>query len=99
ALGYWRRPDLTAKTFEELPDGRRRVFTGDRGRRRPDGLLEHLGRIDHMVKVAGQLVDLGEVTAALQGQDGVADAVAVSEADARGDVRIQAYVVAQPGQD
>ncbi|MEN6540450.1 MAG: amino acid adenylation domain-containing protein, partial [Mizugakiibacter sp.] len=49
ALGYLNRPELTAERF--LPDpfrnapGARLYRTGDRGRWKPDGTLEHLGRL------------------------------------------------------
>lgn len=60
ALGYWGDPELTKRTFAALPDGRRRMRTGDRGRLRDDGALELLGRLDHMVKTAGYRVELGD---------------------------------------
>ena len=41
-----------------MPTARRTVRTGDRGRLRPDGMLEHLGRMDRQMKINGQLVDL-----------------------------------------
>jgi non-ribosomal peptide synthetase component F len=50
ALGYWRDPELTAAHFFVEPDGRRGFRTSDCGRWRPDGLLEHLGRLDTRVK-------------------------------------------------
>lgn len=93
ALGYWHRPALSAKTFAVLPDGRRRVRTGDRGRLLADGSLEHLGRLDHVVQVSGNRVELGEVEAALQGLAGVAAAAAVTYEDAGGNTRLRAFVV------
>ena len=40
--------------------------TGDLGRWRPDGQLDHLGRIDDQVKVKGFRVELDGVAAALE---------------------------------
>jgi amino acid adenylation domain-containing protein len=93
--GYWRRPDLTAAAFMADPQGgAARVYrTGDLGRLRPDGCLEHLGRRDFSVKVRGQRVDLGEVERALVDL-GVGEAVVVGREDGAGDVRLVAYVTA-----
>ncbi|HBL25582.1 MAG TPA: non-ribosomal peptide synthetase, partial [Acidobacteria bacterium] len=65
ALGYWRRPDLTAERF--LPDplgsrpGGRLYRTGDLARHRQDGSVDYLGRSDHQVKVRGVRIELGEI--------------------------------------
>ncbi len=96
-LGYWRRPELTARTFSVLPDGTRRVRTGDAGRWRRDGLLEHLGRLDHVVKVSGHRIDLGDIEANLRTVKGVASAAAAAYEDAEGNTRLLAFAVAQPG--
>jgi acyl-coenzyme A synthetase/AMP-(fatty) acid ligase/thioesterase domain-containing protein/acyl carrier protein len=96
-LGYWRRPDLSGKTFEPLPDGRRRCHTGDRARIAPDGLIELHGRLDHVIKVSGQRIELGEVETVLRTVDGVAAAAAAGRVDSDGNVRLCAYVVAARG--
>ncbi|MFF5229297.1 amino acid adenylation domain-containing protein [Dactylosporangium sp. NPDC000521] len=95
ALGYLRRPRLTADRF--VPDpwgppGARMYRTGDRARRLADGTLEFLGRLDTQVKVRGHRVELGEVETVLAGCPGVAAAVAAVRDDA-----LAAYVTARPG--
>jgi acyl carrier protein len=97
ALGYWNRPEETARRFGTSGDGRSYVRTGDLGRLRPDGLLEHFGRMDDMVKVSGHRVMLSEVEGALGLLPDTAAAAAVSQPDGRGEDRIVAYVVPQPG--
>jgi acyl-coenzyme A synthetase/AMP-(fatty) acid ligase/thioesterase domain-containing protein/acyl carrier protein len=97
AVGYWNDPGATAKAFETLPDGRRRMRTGDRGRLREDGSLELLGRLDHMVKIAGNRVELSDIEFALRAQEGVAQAAATTYIDHTGALRLTAFVTATPG--
>jgi acyl-coenzyme A synthetase/AMP-(fatty) acid ligase/thioesterase domain-containing protein/acyl carrier protein len=97
ALGYWRRPDLTESVFTLMPSGYREVRTGDGGRIRADGMLEHLGRLDHVVKISGNRVELGEVEHSLARLDGVAAAAASTYTDETDHVRLTACVVARPG--
>ncbi len=94
ALGYWRRPDLTAAAFLPDPDGEdaRIYLTGDLGALRPDGCLVHMGRKDLQVKIRGQRVEIGEVEAALRALPAVRLA-AVHARAARGEPRLVAYVV------
>ncbi|MFF5336527.1 amino acid adenylation domain-containing protein [Streptomyces sp. NPDC013181] len=100
ALGYHRRPGLTARQF--VPDpygppGSRLYRTGDLGRRRPDGALEHLGRIDQQVKLRGLRIEPGEIEAALRALPPIAEAAVVVREDTPGDKRLAAYVVTEDG--
>jgi thioesterase domain-containing protein/acyl carrier protein len=61
---------------------------------RPDGLLEHLGRLDTRVKVRGAMVATSEVEIALMRLDGVADAAVIAVDGDDGGTRLVAYVVA-----
>ena len=74
ALGYFNRPDLTARAFRPGPHGRVLYHTGDRARMRPDGVVEFAGRIDRQVKIGGRRVALDEVEAELRREPGVRDA-------------------------
>ena len=63
AEGYWKKPELTAKSFVEcsfLP-GQKMYRTGDLARYNEDGELEYLGRIDTQVKLRGFRIEMGEI--------------------------------------
>lgn len=102
-LGYLDRPDLTADRFiadpfAAHPSGAtppRLYRTGDRGRWRSDGVLEHLGRLDHQIKLRGFRIEPGEVEAALLACDGVAEATVLVREDQPDDRRLVAYAVAR----
>ncbi|GAA4008833.1 amino acid adenylation domain-containing protein [Sphingomonas humi] len=89
--GYWRDPGRTADRFVRLSGDEQAagIFyrTGDLARRLPDGTYVYLGRTDHQIKVQGYRVELGEIEACLQGQQGVIQAVAIGwpEVDGRAD--------------
>jgi amino acid adenylation domain-containing protein len=99
AQGYWRRPDLTTAAFGVDPTqpGVRVYRTGDLGRLRMDGCLEHLGRRDFQPRIRGQRVELSLIEAALLGLEGVREAAVAAREDARegGDAepRLVAYIV------
>ncbi|MFM8892100.1 MAG: amino acid adenylation domain-containing protein, partial [Planctomycetia bacterium] len=68
ARGYLARPALTAERFVTLGPEAARLpvyLTGDRCRRRADGRLEFLGRLDDQVKLRGYRLELGEIEACL----------------------------------
>lgn len=80
--GYYRRDDLTARSFIELPVGPAgepiRVYrTGDLAEIARNGTISMFGRIDHQVKVRGQRIELGEIEAVLSEHDAVQLAVTV----------------------
>ncbi|MEV6277042.1 amino acid adenylation domain-containing protein [Nocardia sp. NPDC051832] len=95
ARGYLARTDLTSDRFVADPygpPGARMYRTGDLVRRRPDGVLEYLGRIDFQAKIRGHRIELGEIETALLAQPSVTQAVVVVAATETGD-QLVAYVV------
>ena len=97
ALGYWNRPDLTASAFVPDATGRRTYHTGDLGRLRADGCLEHLGRRDARTKIRGVTVSLAEVEATVAALSFVREAAVVVADDARQERRLTAYYVPAAG--
>jgi acetyl-CoA synthetase len=97
-LGYWGRPDLTAR---KIVGGWVRL--GDRGMLDADGFLHFEGRLDDLIKVSGIQVGAEEVEAALLGHQAVAEAgvCAVTRPDGGGDtvaafVRLRAGATVDP---
>jgi clorobiocin biosynthesis protein CloN4 len=84
-LGYWGQP---------RPAGP--YHTGDFARVRPDGSFDYLGRRDHMVKVRGHRIELGEVESVLAQHTDVAEAATVVVGDGV-DARLVAFVVPHAG--
>ncbi|MET0424937.1 MAG: non-ribosomal peptide synthetase [Actinoplanes sp.] len=98
ARGYLGRPRDTASAFGPAaggPPGARMYRTGDRGRRRADGELEFLGRVDRQLKINGFRVEPGEVEQALLKFPGVRQAAVVESPRAPG--RALAACVTPPG--
>ncbi|KAK4175461.1 putative peptide synthetase [Triangularia setosa] len=64
--GYLAMPALTSAKFINHPNFGRLYRSGDIGRMLPDGSMVILGRVDEQIKLRGQRVELGEITAMLQ---------------------------------
>jgi len=95
ARGYLNRPGATAERFVPHPfrPGERLYRTGDRGRWSVDGRVEFLGRTDHMVKVRGYRVELGEVESVLREHPDVRECVVVTGANSAVGMDLVAYLV------
>lgn len=98
ANGYHRRPDLTRERFVALPwsnvvggSSHRWYRSGDLARRRADGELLYLGRVDDQHQVRGFRVELGEVESVLRRATGVGQVAVVVTGD-----QLAAYLVAEP---
>ena len=96
ARGYVGRPGLTAERF--VPDpwskrpGQRLYRSGDLARRRGDGEIETLGRMDHQVKVRGFRIELGEIEACLLDHPDIHEVVVVTRTEGES-TELIAYVV------
>jgi amino acid adenylation domain-containing protein len=101
AHGYLDRPDLTSARFVRDPvDGERLYLSGDKGRLRPDGQLEHLGRIDNQVTLRGHRIEPEEIRSVLLADPTVvAAAVRFSQHDPDdpATARVDGYVVLNGG--
>ncbi len=95
AHGYLNRPDLTEEKFIAHPygpPGARLYRSGDLVKRRDDGAIEFLGRIDHQVKLRGFRIELGEIQNSLLAIDEVQDAYVMVREDITGEQRLTAYI-------
>ena len=92
ALGYWRRPEETARRFKPwpaalLPAGgdwaapERAVYSGDTVRRDADGFLYFVGRRDEMIKTSGYRVSPTEVEEVLYASGLVAESLVYAMPD------------------
>ena len=72
---YNRLPSQTEKVFRSLPNGRSLVYTGDIGKKLPDGNLLYLNRTDWMIKIHGQRVEPGEIESVMNKVDGITGSV------------------------
>jgi acyl-coenzyme A synthetase/AMP-(fatty) acid ligase len=59
-LGYWGREPIAGS-----------YHTGDHAVLRADGALDYVGRRDHLVKIRGHRIELGDIEAALDAHPGV----------------------------
>jgi acyl carrier protein len=98
--GYLNAPELTEQRFITDPfaeDPTARLYkTGDLVRRRPNGDLVFVGRIDGQVKIRGLRVELGEIETALVLHPAVAQAVVVVSEDRSGERQLTGYVRYHP---
>ncbi|HEX3683070.1 MAG TPA: amino acid adenylation domain-containing protein [Bryobacteraceae bacterium] len=99
--GYINAPDQNRKRFLPNPftgeESDRIYLMGDRGRLRPDGQLEVLGRIDTQIKIRGVRIELGEIESALCLHPAVRDAAAKLWNDGGDDFQLAGYITLRPG--
>ena len=94
ARGYLNRPELTAERFIVCTvegTAQRLYRSGDLARRRADGSLEYLGRMDKQVKLRGYRIEIGEIEATLSQHPAVRQVAVVAQQE---EGRLVAYLVA-----
>lgn len=99
-LGYWKRPEETARMLRpgSLPY-ERILCTHDHFRMDDEGYLYFIGRSDDIIKTRGEKVSPAEVENALYSIEGVREAAVIGVADELLGQAIHAYVVLEPGVD
>ncbi|GAA5609547.1 non-ribosomal peptide synthetase [Streptomyces platensis] len=104
--GYLNRPRLTAERFPANPfsdvPGSRLYRSGDLLRRRADGRLDFVGRVDGQAKIRGLRIETGEIESALREHPTVKDAAVMVRAGLGGegtDQRLVAYLLLRPGDE
>lgn len=103
AAGYLNRPEQTAEKFRVLPgdpnDALPVYLTGDLCRRRVDGQIDFLGRIDDQVKVRGYRIELDEIDAVLRLHPSVGNAAVKVLNPETPSAQIAAFITAEDDTD
>ena len=106
ALGYWRRPELTAAVWRPhpfptpgLPPETRVCYSGDLVRRDDEGYLYFVGRRDNQIKTSGFRVSPTEVEEALHTTGLVTQAAVIGVPDEMLGQRIVAFVIPKQATD
>jgi len=92
--GYWKDPELTAKTYKERQyPGERMLYSGDYFRKDDSGFLYFLDRKDDMIKSKGERISAKEVENTLCALEGVAEAAVIGVPDEILGQAVMAYIV------
>ena len=94
-VGYWKRPDLTAKVVIQDPDTPELTIyrTNDLGKVLPDGRLLHMGRKNFEVKLRGYRIDLVSIESHLRKHPQVTDCAMMVRQDEQGNQKLISYYV------
>lgn len=98
SLGYWNRPDATAKVFRRDPrkppeEATMAVFSGDLVRKDKEGYLYFVGRSDQQLKSYGFRISPEEVEQALYRSDMLAEVIVRGVPDDVAGTAIEAHVI------
>jgi acyl-coenzyme A synthetase/AMP-(fatty) acid ligase len=96
--GYWKDPELTAKTYR---NGRylseRMLYSGDHFRKDDQGFLYFLGRKDDMIKSKGERISAKEIENNICNMNGVLEAAVIGVPDEILGQAIKAFIVPVAG--
>ncbi len=95
--GYWELEEQTNAVFEYADEaaGIRLYHTGDLGRFRTDGCMEHLGRRDLQLKIRGIRIEASEIETVMLEMEEIIAAAIMAEDNPMGDKQLTAYIVAE----
>jgi amino acid adenylation domain-containing protein len=97
-LGYWDKPEETAKRLRPGPlPGQKVLYTGDLCRFDDEGHLYFVGRMDDIIKSRGEKVAPKEVESALMNVAGVKEAAVIGLPDDLLGQAVKAFVVLEHG--
>ena len=88
ACGYWKLEEKTEDVFQEGWYCTNDMFTVDK-----DGMYEHQGRADDMLKISGQWVSPSEIEEQVQQHPKVSDAAVVGVPNEDGLVRLALFII------
>lgn len=100
--GYLKDAERTAKTFVPNPfssDPKAKLYrSGDQARYLPDGTVEFIGRIGHLIKIRGVRIEPGEIQSVLGRHPQVAQATLVVHEFPGIGAQLVAYIVFRKGE-
>jgi amino acid adenylation domain-containing protein len=98
--GYLNLPELTAQKFIADPfssaSGARLYRSGDLARKRPDGQIAFMGRVDEQIKIRGYRIEPGEISAALNRHPAIRSSCVTAYEHDSGEKYLTAYIVPSP---
>jgi len=96
AKGYWKKDDLTQKSFLDMQLNNETVRlykTGDKGRFLQDGNIEYTGRADKQIKWRGYRIEINEIEWVLDNIDEIQSSVVTLNKSFPRNERLEAYIV------
>ncbi len=100
AIGYFKRPELTAEKFVTVSTngGQKRYYlTGDLAILETDGTVAFKGRRDRQIKINGKRIELDEIEATLRRDPRLADGIVLCHVQSPTLKRIVAYLCPRQG--